>query len=125
MSIRKFFTHNCTLIQPGKVIGQDPYGRDIYGTDKQKRVPCRVDGIRTGSKRDEYGTDYVTQNILFLPPEYEITNDSRFKDFLDSWGMPVIAGEYEVGEITPVYKRRKFHHYEVELMEGRVNGQER
>lgn len=117
--IERFFDHRCTMIIPdGVVIGQDPYGKDITEDKEIKKVPCRVDQIRKRTSRDEYGIDYITQNLLYLGKDKKVDNDSRFKDFVDREGNAVIKGEYRVEEILPAYKRRSLNHYEVTLIEG-------
>lgn len=119
MRIKRFFEHQCTLVNPGDVIDQDPYGRDIYSDDDiQEEVPCRVDQIRKRATQDEYGTDYVTQNMVFMAPETNVTNNSRIRDLVDGEGNPIITGEYKVQNVIPVYRRKRKHHYEVSLIEG-------
>ncbi|MGP4063088.1 hypothetical protein [Halobacillus sp. H74] len=122
MRIERLLVHSCTLITPGVVTGQDPYGRDIYEENVERNVPCRVDQIRQHTSRDEYGTDFVIQHVIFIGKNQPVNNDTRFKDFVDDNGNQIINGVYEVEQIAPMYKRRTINHYEITLKEGSSNG---
>ena len=123
MSLRRLLIHRCTVITPGKKIGETEYGKPIYGDERTPDVPCRADQIKQAVTSDAYGTDYVTKNVLFVEPNQSFVESTRFSDIRDQQGNPVLKGEFGIESSKPVYGRRSLHHHEITLKkESGTNG---
>lgn len=115
MRFKTLLIHRCTLLVPGEKVGEDEYGRDIIGTSEFNNVHCRVDQIRLRQMRDEAGTDFVLDNVLYLAADQLISLDTAITDIKDKKGNPVLQGSFSVESMNPIYDQLKLHHYEVAL----------
>lgn len=123
MRFERRLIHRCTLVKPGQVIGQDPYGRDIYGDVPIENVSCRLDQMRKQVSVDGYGIDYIVENVLFLTASQAIEPSMKVQDIKDLQGNIVAAGVFSIQKINPAYGRVRLHHYEVTLQkEGDSSG---
>lgn len=107
--------HRCTLVNPGQVIGKDPYGRDIVQDVPIPDVHCRIDQIKRRVSIDSYGVDIIVENILFLGPSQQLMDLTKVKDINDQKGNTILSGTFTVENINPVHGRLSLHHYEVTL----------
>lgn len=123
MRFERHLIHRCTLVKPGQVIGQDPYGRDIYGNVSIPNVICRLDQMRKRVSTDERGTDFIVENVLFLAASQAIEPIMKVQDIKDLQGNIVSSGIFSIQNINPAYGRVRLHHYEVTLQkEGEGDG---
>jgi hypothetical protein len=113
MRFRTLLIHRCSLLTQGQVIGEDEYGRDIYGTVEVANVPCRVDQSRVIAVSDEIGTDLIVEPVLIFDVDYGIAFGTEILEITDKEGNPVLQGSFSVMSILPIYDRSKLHHYEV------------
>jgi len=115
MRFERILSHRCTIVLTGQKIGETEYGKPIYGELPIENVPCRADQIKRRASVDQYGIDFVTENILFLGPDRTIPSDAKIKDIQDLQGNVVLEGIYSPENIRPVYSRVCLHHYEITL----------
>lgn len=115
MSLRRLLIHTCTTATPGQKIGENTYGKPIYGEVKKEGVRCRSDLIKAVRSSDTYATDIITTKMLFLAPDETFTDETRFSDIRDKDGVLMLSGTYAVEESKPAYGRRQLHHHEVTL----------
>jgi hypothetical protein len=115
MSFSSLLIHECDLIQKNVVVGQDEYGRDIYGESVIPGIRCRADQLRTSSSRDEYGVDFIVENVVFFGPDVQIIEDMTVNNIKDLRGNLVLDGSFIIKDIFTVYGRVFLHHYEVTL----------
>jgi len=115
MRFERILTHRCTIVLTGQKIGETEYGKPIYGELPVEDVSCRADQIKRRASVDQYGIDFVTENILFLGPDREIPSDAKIKDIQDLQGNFVLKGVYSPENIRPVYSKVRLHHYEITL----------
>jgi hypothetical protein len=115
MRFQRILTHRCTIVLTGQKIGETEYGKPNYGELPIENVPCRADQIKRRASVDQYGIDFVTENILFLGPDREIPSDAKIKDIQDLQGNVVLKGVYSPENIRPVYSKVRLHHYEITL----------
>lgn len=113
--LKRLLIHRCTLIHPGQVTGTDDYGQDIISDVIDSNVSCKADQIRERSSVSDTGTDYILNNVLYLPAEAIVSPDMRIQDILDNKGIPVLIGTFRVLSYNPIYDRNALHHYEVSL----------
>lgn len=118
MRINSKLIHRCTLIHQGQVVGQDPYGQDVYGDMVVENVHCRLDSIVNDRSSEETGTDYLTDYKLFFDHATKLSMDMKVKDLKDKYGNEILPGTFITDEILPFYGRRKLHHFEVKLKRG-------
>lgn len=119
MSFRSLLIHHCDLIQRNVVTGTDDYGRDIYGESIIPGVSCRADKMRASTSRDEYGVDFIIDNVVFFAADIPIQEDMTINNIRDMEGKSVLTGSFGIKEINTIYGRKFLHHYEVTLQ--RVN----
>lgn len=115
MRFERILTHRCTIVLTGQKIGETEYGKPIYGKAPIENVPCRADQIKRRASIDQYGVDFITENILFVGPDQQIPSEAKIKDIQDLQGNIVLKGMYTPGNIRPVYSRVRLHHYEITL----------
>ncbi|MEI2338901.1 hypothetical protein FA002_02165 [Priestia megaterium] len=115
MRFERILTHRCTIVLTGQKIGETEYGKPIYGEAPIKNVPCRADEIKRRASVDQYGVDFITENILFLGPDQQIPSDAKIKDIRDLKDRPVLDGVYTVEKAQPIYSKVRLHHYEITL----------
>ena len=115
MRFERILSHRCTIVLIGQKIGETEYGKPIYGELPVEDVSCRADQIKRRASVDQYGIDFVTENILFLGPDREIPSDAKIKDIQDLQGNFVLKGVYSPENIRPVYSKVRLHHYEITL----------
>ncbi|GAB1809825.1 hypothetical protein [Priestia megaterium] len=115
MRFERILSHRCTIVLTGQKIGETEYGKPIYGELPIENVPCRADQIKRRASVDQYGIDFVTENILFLGPDRTIPSDAKIKDIQDLQRNVVLEGMYSPENIRPVYSRVRLHHYEITL----------
>ncbi|MBE2973073.1 hypothetical protein [Priestia megaterium] len=115
MRFERILTHRCTIVLTGQKIGETEYGKPIYGGLPTENVPCRVDQIKRRASVDQYGVDFITENILFLGPDQQILSDAKIKDIQDLQGNVVLKGVYSPENVRPVYSKVRLHHYEITL----------
>lgn len=115
MRLERLLIHTCTLINPGQVIGKDPYNRDIVQDVPIEGVSCRVDQIKRRISNDTHGTDIIVENVLFLSPAQKINDSMKIANLRDKTGNPVLLGIFKPANINPVFARRGLHHYEITL----------
>ncbi|MEK4721515.1 putative minor capsid protein [Priestia sp. FSL W8-0524] len=123
MRFERILTHRCTIVLTGQKIGETEYGKPIYSDVPIGNVPCRADQIRRKASVDQYGVDFIIENILFVGPDKQIPSDAKIKDIRDLKDRPVLDGVYTVEKAQPIYSKVRLHHYEVTLQkEGDGNG---
>jgi len=115
MRFERILSHRCTIILTGHKIGETEYGKPIYGELPVENVPCRADQIKRRASIDQYGVDFITENILFVGPDQQIPSDAKIKDIRDLQGNMVLEGVYSPENVRPVYSRVRLHHYEITL----------
>jgi len=115
MRFERIFSHRCTIVLTGQKIGETEYGKPIYGELPIGNVPCRADQIKRRASVDQYGVDFITENILFLGPDQQIPSDAKIKDIQDLQGNAVLKGVYSPENVRPVYSKVRLHHYEITL----------
>jgi len=115
MRFERILTHLCTIVLTGQKIGETEYGKPIYGEIPIENVPCRADQIKRRASVDQYGVDFITENILFLGPDQQIPSDAKIKDIQDLQGNIVLKGVYSPDNVRPVYSKVRLHHYEITL----------
>ena len=115
MRFDRILTHRCTIVLTGQKIGETEYGKPIYGELPIKDVPCRADQIKRRASVDQYGVDFITENILFLGPDRQILSDAKIKDIQDLQGNIILEGVYSPENIRPVYSKVRLHHCEITL----------
>jgi hypothetical protein len=115
MRFERILTHRCTIVLTGQKIGETEYGKPIYGELPIENVPCRADQIKRRASVDQYGVDFITENILFLGPDRQIPSDAKIKDIQDLQGNIVLNGVYSLDNVRPVYSKVRLHHYEITL----------
>ncbi|MGM9926031.1 MAG: hypothetical protein ACI35R_17435 [Bacillus sp. (in: firmicutes)] len=118
MKITTLLIHRCTIIYEDQVVGQDPYGQDIHDEKVVEDIHCRLDQLNYYQARGETGTDYVTEHILFLAPDVDISLSMRITDIKDKYGNQVIEGNFIVEKVNPKFGKRGVHHFELELKGG-------
>lgn len=119
MRFERHLIHRCTLTKQGIETGKDSYNKPIYGEVITQSVPCRVDQIRRRVSRDEYGTDVLVENILFLSSAEKIDTKTLVSDLKDKEGSVLLEGTHSVQSVNPIYKRDRLHHYEATLKKER------
>lgn len=123
MRFERHLIHRCTLINPGQVTGQDPYGRDIVEDVPIENVPCRLDQVKKRVSVDERGVDFIVEDVLFLPASQQIEPNMKVQDIKDLQGNVVASGIFTFQSINPIYGWVRLHHYEVALQkEGESSG---
>jgi hypothetical protein len=115
MRFERILTHRCTIVLTGQKIGETEYGKPIYGELPVEDVPCRADQIKRRASVDQYGIDFVTENILFVGPDQQTPSDAKIKDIRDLKDRPVLDGVYTVEKAQPIYSKVRLHHYEITL----------
>ncbi|MCU7712473.1 YqbH/XkdH family protein [Priestia sp. JV24] len=115
MRFERILTHRCTIVLTGQKIGETEYGKPIYRDVPIGNVPCRADQIRRKASVDQYGVDFIIENILFVGPDKQIPSDAKIKDIRDLKDRPVLDGVYTVEKAQPIYSKVRLHHYEVTL----------
>lgn len=115
MRFSRLLIHRCTILKVGQVVEKDPYGRDKYEDIPIPDVPCRVEQIRRVVTKDDFGTDVVVENILFLSPDQELDETMKIVNVKDKNGSDVLKGTFAIKKINPVYRRSRLHHYEITL----------
>ncbi|MFS8601171.1 hypothetical protein LRO89_00970 [Priestia megaterium] len=115
MRFERILTHRCTIVLTGQKIGETGYGKPIYGELPIENVPCRADQIRRRASVDQYGVDFIIENILFLGPDRQIPSGAKIKDIQDLQGNVVLEGMYSPQNAKPVYSKVRLHHYEITL----------
>lgn len=115
MSLRRLLIHTCTTTTPGQKTGETEYGKPIYGTVTKENVPCRSDLIRQFKSSDMYGTDVISKNMLFLKPDEDFTEQTKFSNIRDKEGKLLLEGSYTMDDSKPAYGRKRLHHHEVSL----------
>jgi len=115
MRFERILTHRCTIVLTGQKIGETEYGKPIYGEVPVEDVPCRADQIKRRASVDQYGIDFITENILFVGPDQQIPSDAKIKDIQDLQGNAVLKGVYSPENVRPVYSKVRLHHYEITL----------
>lgn len=115
MNLRRLLIHRCTVITPGLKVGETEYGKPIFKDVKKEDVPCRADSIQRTIATDAYSTDIVTKNVLFLSPDEQFNENTKFENIRDQNGHPVLLGAYRFQESKPAYGKRRLHHHEVSL----------
>ena len=115
MRFERILTHRCTIVLTGQKIGETEYGKPIYSDVPIENVPCRADQIKRRASVDQYGVDFITENILFLGPDQQIPNDAKIKDIRDLQGNTFLEGVYSPENMRPVYSKVRLHHYEITL----------
>lgn len=115
MNLRRLLIHQCTTVTPGQKTGETEYGKPIYGDITKVNVRCRSDLIRQFKSSDAYGTDVITTKMLFLAPDEEFTEETRFSNIRDKDGNVLLEGTYSVEDSKPAYGRKRLHHHEVSL----------
>lgn len=124
MRFSRLLIHRCTILKVGQVVGKDSYGRDKYEDISIPDVPCRVDQIRRVVTKDDFGTDVVVENILFLSPDQELDETMKIVNVKDKNGSDVLKGTFAIKKINPVYRRSRLHHYEITLeKESDISGE--
>ncbi|MDA4083845.1 putative minor capsid protein [Bacillus cereus] len=119
MRFEGLLIHQCTFIKQNVVIGQDDYGRDIYGEEQIKGIKCRFDKLEKRVTKNDNSIDTIIQPVLYLAASQEISETVKIKDIADQNGISLLPGIYEIQKLTPVYGKIRVHHYEVELKKGR------
>ncbi|MEB4856091.1 hypothetical protein [Priestia megaterium] len=115
MRFERILTHRCTIVLIGQKIGETEYGKPIYGELPIGNVPCRADQIKRRASVDQYGVDFIIENILFVGPDQQIPGDAKIKDIQDLQGNTVLEGMYSPKNVKPVYSKVRLHHYEITL----------
>ncbi|WP_455920104.1 hypothetical protein [Priestia megaterium] len=115
MRFERILTHRCTIVLTDQKIGETEYGKPIYGELPVEDVPCRADQIKRRASVDQYGIDFVTENILFVGPDQQTPSDAKIKDIRDLKDRPVLDGVYTVEKAQPIYSKVRLHHYEITL----------
>jgi hypothetical protein len=115
MRFERILSHRCTIVLTGQKIGETEYGKPIYGELPIENVPCRADQIKRRASVDQYGVDFITENILFLGPDRQIPSDAKIKGIRDLQENTVLEGVYSPENIRPVYSKVRLHHYEITL----------
>ncbi|MCT9852847.1 hypothetical protein P2R64_20785 [Priestia megaterium] len=115
MRFERILTHRCTIVLTGQKVGETEYGKPIYGELPVEDVPCRADQIKRRASVDQYGVDFITENILFLGPDQQIPSDAKIKDIQDLQGNAVLKDVYLPENVRPVYSKVRLHHYEITL----------
>ncbi|MDU9695150.1 hypothetical protein O0Q50_28540 [Priestia aryabhattai] len=115
MRFERILSHRCTIILTGQKIGETEYGKPIYGELPIENVPCRADQIRRKASVDQYGVDFIIENILFVGPDQQIPSDAKIKHIQDLQGNVVLEGVYSPQNVKPVYSKVRLHHYEITL----------
>jgi len=115
MRFERILSHRCTIVLTGQKIGETEYGKPIYGEVPIENVSCRADQIKRRASVDQYGVDFITENILFLGPDQQIPSDAKIKDIQDLQGNAVLKDVYLPENIRPVYSKVRLHHYEITL----------
>lgn len=124
MRFDRLLIHRCTLVKHGQVTGQDPYGRDIIEDVPIENVPCRLDQLQKRVSTDERGTDFITENVLFLSASQQVEPSMKVHSIKDLRGNDVVPGIFGIQNIKPIYGRIRLHHYEVTLQkEGESSGE--
>ncbi|MEH7485550.1 hypothetical protein [Priestia megaterium] len=124
MRFERILTHRCTIVLTGQKIGETEYGKPIYGELPAEDVPCRAEQITRRISRDQYGVDFITENILFLGADQQIPSNTKVRDIRDLKDRPVLEGIYTVEKAQPIYSRVSLHHYEITLQkEGDSDGE--
>ncbi|BFI99916.1 MAG: hypothetical protein PME_23520 [Priestia megaterium] len=115
MRFERILTHRCTVVLTGQKTGETEYGKPIYSDVPIENVPCRADQIKRRASVDQYGVDFITENILFVGPAQQIPSEAKIKDIQDLQGNIVLKGVYSPENVRPVYSRARLHHYEITL----------
>jgi Minor capsid protein len=115
MRFERILTHRCTIVLTGQKIGETEYGKPIYMDVPIENVPCRADQIRRKASVDQYGVDFIIENILFVGPDQQTPSDAKIKDIRDLKDRPVLDGVYTVEKAQPIYSKVRLHHYEITL----------
>ncbi|GMG71817.1 hypothetical protein ICR95_20895 [Priestia megaterium] len=115
MRFERILTHRCTIVLTGQKIGETEYGKPIYGELPVEDVPCRAEQIKRRASVDQYGVDFITENILFVGPDQQTPSDAKIKDIRDLKNRPVLDGVYTVEKAQPIYSKVRLHHYEITL----------
>jgi len=124
MRFERILTHRCTIVLTGQKIGETEYGKPIYMDVPIENVPCRADQIRRKASVDQYGVDFIIENILFVGPDRKIPSDAKIKDIQDLQGNVVLEGVHTPENVKPVYSKVRLHHYEITLQkEGDSDGE--
>lgn len=119
MRFESLLVHRCTLIKQNVIIGQDDYGRDIYGQENIPDVHCRFDQIEKRVVKNDNSVDIIIQPILYLAASQEIEETMQIKDIRDKQDNILLPGVYGVKKLSREYSRIRLHHYEVELKKER------
>ena len=115
MRFERILTHRCTIVLTAQKIGETEYGKPVYGELPVEDIPCRADQIKRRVSVDQYGVDFITENILFLGPDQQISSNAKVKDIRDLKDRPVLDGIYTIEKAQPIYSKVRLHHYEVTL----------
>ncbi|PEE43841.1 hypothetical protein COM71_24310 [Priestia megaterium] len=115
MRFERNLIHRCALVLTGQKIGETEYGKPIYGELSVEDVPCRAEQITRRVSRDQYGVDFITENILFLGADQQIPSNTKVRDIRDLKDRSVLEGIYTVEKARPIYSRVRLHHYEITL----------
>ncbi|EEL73374.1 hypothetical protein ABR769_25455 [Bacillus cereus] len=107
------------MIKQNVIIGQDDYGRDIYGQEDIPDVHCRFDQIEKRVDKNDYSFDIIIQPILYLAASQEIEETMLIKDIRDKQDDSLLPGVYGVKKLSREYSKIRLHHYEVELKKER------
>lgn len=119
MRFESLLVHRCTLIKQNVIIGQDDYGRDIYGQEDIPGVHCRFDQIEKRVTKNDNSVDIIIQPILYLAASQEIEETMQIKDIRDKQDNILLPGVYGVKKLSREYSKIRLHHYEVELKKER------
>ncbi|MCR8865053.1 hypothetical protein NQ109_19175 [Priestia megaterium] len=115
MRFERILTHRCTIVLTDQKIGETEYGKPIYGELPVEDVPCRADQIKRRASVDQYGVDFITENILYVGPDQQIPSDAKIKDIRDLRENTILQGVYSPENVRLVYSKVRLHHYEITL----------
>lgn len=114
VSFDRLLPHFCTIQLPGKVVGEDRWGRPIYEPNKPKTSICRF-VEETIPNRDNTGSDVIKSIYLLLPKTTVVDPVMTVSDIVDDEGNLITTAKLVVDRVVRQTARKKLHHYKVYL----------
>lgn len=114
VSFDRLLPHFCTIQSPGKVIGEDRWGRPIYEPNEPKTSSCRFIE-ETISNRDNTGSDVIKSIYLFLPKTTAVDSEMTVSNIIDDEGNLITTAKLVVDRVTRQTARKRLHHFKVYL----------
>lgn len=114
MSFDRLLPHFCTIQLPGKIGGEDSWGRPIYELNDPQTSSCRF-VEETITNRDNTGSDVIKSIYLLLPKTTAIDAEMTVYDIVDDEGNLITTAKLVVDRVVRQTARKKMHHYKVYL----------